>query len=188
MANILASKANKKSSGNSKEDDISRRQRLKHGLQRIGQGVQKLNLGKLINEMEKDQELADRLESINQESNEEIKRKAIVEEAVQRCHREITNHLDSFLSTHPHATYEEWIYDLHPENVQQGKILDDLFTVDPRFYVQSSDHRLLWNDKVPHKQVPSRSNTMTNALVTDSVDLLDDSIDALEDVELHWPT
>lgn len=50
-------------------------------------------------------------------------------------------HLDEFLITHPEGTYEQWIGKLHPDNV-------DGTTVDHRFYVEDSDHRILWNDNI----------------------------------------
>ena len=60
------------------------------------------------------------------------------------------------------ATYEEWVEALHPENTHAGALLDLDRTIDHRFYVVDSDHRLLWNALAvpPHRPVeainPSR--------------------------------
>lgn len=170
------------SSAQSQTTQSTRRQRIKANLQKVGQKVQKLNLARLIDEMERDQELADQLETVNVEVKEEMKRKALVREAVARCHEEIEKHLDSFLRIHPDGTYEEWIRELHPENVQQGKILDDLWVIDERFYVESSDHRKLWNERRPSKQIAARS--FMNHSKEPSIDLLDDRSERLEDVDL----
>ena len=159
----------------------SRRQRFAKKLQKVGQTVQKFNVISLIGEMEKDQELADQLEDVNLDAAEEIMRKDMVRDAVARCQHEIETHLKSFLVSHPHAAYEDWIQDLHPENVQRGRILEDLWIVDARFYVESSDHRKLWNDRVPEKHVSARSY---KPLCSTPVDLLDDNMEPLDEVEL----
>merc|ERR1719433_1564921 len=40
------------------------------------------------------------------------------QEAYQACLAEIEAHLDTFLQGDPQATYEEWIAELHPENMR----------------------------------------------------------------------
>ena len=40
-----------------------------------------------------------------------------------------------------YPTYEDWIRDLHPENVH-GNV------VDHRFYVRESEHRIIWNEQM----------------------------------------
>ena len=63
-------------------------------------------------------------------------------------------HLEEFLITHPESTYEQWIAALHPENVEEGSAM-----IDHRFYVEDSDHRILWNEKIEGERefVPARS-------------------------------
>mmetsp|Transcript_19303 Transcript_19303/g.28561 ORF Transcript_19303/g.28561 Transcript_19303/m.28561 type:complete len:112 (+) Transcript_19303:377-712(+) len=51
-------------------------------------------------------------------------------------------HLDDFIKKKNQATYEEWISDLHPDNVQESG------GIDHRFYVHDSDHRHMWNKMV----------------------------------------
>ena len=148
-----------------------RRERVKKGLVTIGNALQKLNLAKRIGEMEKDQELADDLEVINQETAEEAERKKIVQEAVAKCQAEIEEHIQSFLFLNPEATYEEWINDLHPENVADGSLLPGFKEVDLRFYVEDSDHRILWNERVPDRQVPARTYQVPEGEL-ETVDLL----------------
>ena len=54
-----------------------------------------------------------------------------------------------FLREHPDASYNEWIEDLHPENAHTGILLEGLSkTIDHRFYVEESDHRILWNENL----------------------------------------
>lgn len=63
------------------------------------------------------------------------------------CFLEIASHLDTFVLQHPFATYEEWIIELHPES----KRANDSWgapTIDYRYYLEDSDHRVLWNAKV----------------------------------------
>jgi hypothetical protein len=155
----------------------ARGQRLKAGLSKVGTTLQKLNLAKLIDDMEHDQELADRLEVVNRDIHEELGRKELVREAHARCHAEIENHLRDFLEAKPEATYEDWIGDLHPDNVSEGTLLADLKQVDMRFYVIDSDHRMLWNQTVGEdRQVPPRTlvDKGTGAGAVDGpVDLLD---------------
>lgn len=137
-----------------------RGQKLKAGFTQFGNALQKINLGKLIDDMEHDQEIADELEAVNQELNEESQRKELVREATAACHAEIENHLDEFLIQHPSASYEDWITDLHPDNVMDGRLFEDIKEVDLRFYVVDSDHRILWNSKhedAEEKQVPART-------------------------------
>jgi hypothetical protein len=81
-----------------------------------------------------------------------------------KCKAEIEDHLSSFLFLHPYGSYEEWIQDLHPENVDRGKL-------DLRFYVADSDHRLLWNERVPDRQVPARTYKLQPGEI-EAVDLL----------------
>ena len=145
----------------------------------VGNQLQKVNLAKLIDELEHDQELADKLEFINQETKEEADRKDLVRQATEACHAEIENHLEDFLERCPDATYEDWILDLHPDNVEQGRLFENFTEVDLRFYVKDSDHRLLWNrhEKVPEERhVAARTFKHTSAHAQ-PVDLLDDYTD-----------
>ena len=57
----------------------------------------------------------------------------------EMCMETIRSHLEDFLSRNADASYEDWIRDLHPDNAEKGSI-------DPRFFVLKSDHRILWNE------------------------------------------
>lgn len=140
--------------------------KAKAGLATIGNALDKLNLPARIMEMEHDQEVADNLEVFNKEIKEEAERKRLVQEALARCKAEMEEHLSTFLFLNPEASYEEWIQDLHPENVSDGKLLQDFKDVDIRFYVVDSDHRLLWNERVkdPDRQVPARTYKAAHGL------------------------
>lgn len=61
-------------------------------------------------------------------------------EATEACLRAIISHLDNFIQNCDNcdAKYEDWIRDVHPENV-------DGFSVDHRFYIKESEHLLIWN-------------------------------------------
>lgn len=66
--------------------------------------------------------------------------------------------MSRFLGQHPAATFEEWISELHPENLQADPCTGEL-TVDPRFYGRHGDHRRLWNTRTSlNRQVPARSS------------------------------
>lgn len=105
--------------------------------------MQKINLAHLIDEMEKQQEIAYALEHVNEENMEEMKRKELVKEARDACTRLLKEHLDGFLINNPGAVYEDWIRHLHPDNAY---FADD--RIDHRFYVEDSDHRHMWNQKM----------------------------------------
>jgi hypothetical protein len=109
---------------------------------KVGQQLQKVNIAKWIDDLELDQEVADRMERINANNQEEQKHRDMKREATEACFDAIQSHLDDFLQTHPTASYEKWIEDLHPDNVLEkgGETV-----IDHRFYVDDSDHRHIWN-------------------------------------------
>lgn len=99
-----------------------------------------IQLPRMIDNLEKDQGVADKLEFLNKEILEDQKRKEIVRISKSEGMKEIVTHLESYLHDHPNGCYEDWIAALHPDNkTKDGDI-------DHRFYVEDSDHRLLWND------------------------------------------
>jgi hypothetical protein len=120
---------------------------------KLGGALQKINntvnIAKWIDDLEQDQHLADRLDRINSDNAEEEERKEICREAMEACLKAMRDHLMEFLDDHPQATYEEWICNLHPDNIN-GKLdgLTQTPMIDHRFYVQSSDHRILWNENL----------------------------------------
>jgi len=60
------------------------------------------------------------------------------------CEAELERHLDEWLqSNHARPTYEDWIADVHPENVKQRATSGPI--IDPRMYLEHSFHRILWN-------------------------------------------
>jgi uncharacterized membrane protein YgcG len=68
----------------------------------------------------------------------------------------VRDHLDKFLAASPStATYEEWIFALHPENTQEkaGSSWPGRCEVDHRFYLPGADHLVLWNG---HARTESR--------------------------------
>ena len=156
----------------SRQPESTRRERIRKGFQNVGKNLQKFNIGRLIDEMERDQELADDLEDLNKELKEEMARKELVREALSRCQREMEDHLDNFLAKQPRATYEEWIQEFHPENIHEGSLFSDVTEVDRRLYVVDSDHRLLWNERVdPERQVAARTSEVPHGDV-EEIDLL----------------
>ncbi len=85
---------------------------------------------------------AEKLAFINREIVEEQERRWLVRESQTECMKEIIAHLGKFLNENPDALYEEWIAALHPENAEYV----DPNQIDHRFYLEDSDHRLLWNE------------------------------------------
>jgi hypothetical protein len=97
--------------------------------------VENLNIVKWIGDMERNQQLADHLEYLNEELSEEAQRKDLCREAHAACTKEIRNHLLTFLQNNqqqqrqeegdeeeeePNDTvyYETWISELHPDNLR----------------------------------------------------------------------
>lgn len=107
----------------------------------IGAQLQKVNLAKLIDNLERDQELADI------EIMEEEERRALCREAVAACMQTMLEHISDFLEERPDATYEEWIIKLHPDNADDHRC-SSVGLIDQRFYVEESDHRIIWNENM----------------------------------------
>jgi hypothetical protein len=153
-------------------------------LKSFGSQLQKINLGKLIDQMETDQNLANSLEQLNERMKEECERQDIRREAEARSLQIMQDHLEVFLQERPQATYEDWIEDLHPENANQGQLLSEIQEIDARFYVFESDHRQLWNDAMKklenneHRIVQPRTQIwgkMHHSNHEDQVDLISGS-------------
>ena len=91
-----------------------------------------------------DVESKKKLEFINREIVEDQGRKKMVRESQSDCMKEIVDHLQLFLDESMYnrynATYEQWIAALHPDNAEYAD-----GSIDHRFYVDDSDHRVLWN-------------------------------------------
>jgi hypothetical protein len=112
-----------------------RKEQAGNALKNFGSQLQKINLGKLIDQMEQDQGLADSLEQLNERMKEECQRHEIRREAEVRSLEVIQDHLDVFLQEYPNGTYEDWIADLHPENANQGALLPDIQEIDARYVI-----------------------------------------------------
>jgi len=73
--------------------------------------------------------------------------------AREACMAEVERHLTSFLRRRPYASFEEWIQELHPENLHTDPQTGEV-KVDHRLYGKDGQHRRLWNDRVdPSRQV-----------------------------------
>ena len=144
-------------------------------LQGLADRLQKINLNlpALIDQMEKDQEVADQLDTINRENAEETERREMVREAERQSLEIMYEHLEEFLRENPRASYESWIAALHPDNVVEGKLLEGVSgstEIDHRFFVAESDHRKLWNESISERNdadrrnyVQSRTNKLADA-------------------------
>jgi hypothetical protein len=114
---------------------------------KLGGALQKLNVAKWIDDLEKDQDLADNLDRINADNADEQERKEICRQAMEACLNTMRDHLLEFLGDNPQASYEEWIANLHPDNINyKTDGLTSTPLIDHRFYVEDSDHRILWNE------------------------------------------
>lgn len=66
---------------------------------------------------------------------------------------EVDRHLVAFLKRRPYASFEEWIQELHPENLRTDPRTGEV-KVDHRFYSKRGQHRQRWNCHVdPSRQV-----------------------------------
>jgi len=97
---------------------------------------------------------ADKLEFICREILEEQERNGIVRQSQSDCMNEIVSHLEIFLREKPDAIYEEWISALHPENAEYT----EANRIDHRFYVEESDHRIVWNECMKMMTMHSGNN------------------------------
>lgn len=132
-------------------------------LQGLADRLQKINLNlpAMIDQMERDQEVADQLDSLNRENAEESERKEMVREAERQSLEIMQEHLEEFLRENPRASYESWIAALHPDNVVEGKLLKGVtgsIEIDHRFFVTESDHRVLWNESISGRNDGDRRN------------------------------
>jgi hypothetical protein len=111
------------------------KQTLGKTLQKINQSV---NLMYMIEMLERKDEVARCLKISNAEEDEE-ERSRICREAADACLKEIHEHCVAYLNAHKdNGSYEEWIREFHPDNATME-------TIDHRFYVEESDHRIIWN-------------------------------------------
>mmetsp|Transcript_22733 Transcript_22733/g.49340 ORF Transcript_22733/g.49340 Transcript_22733/m.49340 type:complete len:358 (+) Transcript_22733:259-1332(+) len=149
---------------------------LSQRLQFLSSKLQQINLPRLIDQMERDQEVADHLNFINEETAQEVEHKRMVREAEAMSMDIMKQHLEEYLRAYPRSTYESWIGALHPDNIVEGKLVDDAaaaggttgsttMEIDHRFYVEDSDHRRLWNDSLSEQNdgdkrdfVPAKSS------------------------------
>jgi hypothetical protein len=137
--------------------------RFKQTFRKLGGALNNtLNVAKWINDLEQSQELADQLDRVNGENIDDQERHDICRQAMEACLGNIRQHLLEFLDDHPQATYEEWICELHPDNINDKlEGLTNTPMIDHRFYVKDSDHRLLWNEHLNKELrhfVPARSS------------------------------
>lgn len=66
---------------------------------------------------------------------------------------EVERHLTAFLMRRPYASFEDWIQELHPENLHTDPRTGEV-KVDHRLYGKDGQHRRLWNLHVdPSRQV-----------------------------------
>ncbi len=112
--------------------------------QHVGRGILSVPeaLTKIAKKNKEEEKLehADKLAFISKEIIEGQGNRRIVRESMEECMKEVSSHLESFLNDNPLALYEEWITSLHPDNAEFADA-----RIDHRFYVEDSDHRILWN-------------------------------------------
>lgn len=81
------------------------------------------------------------------------------------CLDEIRLHLDGFAMRQPAASYEDWIAELHPESLRSGDGFSP--SIDYRYYLEDSDHRVIWNSKVgAWASVPARDPSLEAAMAS----------------------
>ena len=79
-------------------------------------------------------------------------RREIVRQSQSDCMKEVIDHLELYLNHNPRGTaYEDWVAALHPDNAEYAD-----GSIDHRFYVEDSDHRLLWNKCMEERDLLER--------------------------------
>lgn len=68
-------------------------------------------------------------------------------------------HFNTFVQSHPEATYEEWIGDMNPQ-AKEECLLEGLggeILIDSQYYTKDSTHRQWWNEHLAgqRRQVPA---------------------------------
>mmetsp|Transcript_8695 Transcript_8695/g.12296 ORF Transcript_8695/g.12296 Transcript_8695/m.12296 type:complete len:652 (-) Transcript_8695:413-2368(-) len=101
-----------------------------------------------MNEIVEAAQLAEFLEAMNSDLNEELIRNSLRQQALEATMQLIKEHFDQFVEENPSGSYEEWIEELHPENAQSRRHIVNGRNIDHRFYVEQSDHRKLWNNNL----------------------------------------
>lgn len=125
--------------------------------QTLGNALNKLNktvnLIHMIDMLERQHAVSECLQVDESNAGEdEEERQRLCKEAAAACLKEVHEHCLAYIEKHPEdASYEEWIWECHPENVgEKGN------NVDHRFYVIDSDHRIIWNSYCDMKGYPER--------------------------------
>merc|ERR1712012_707332 len=76
---------------------------------------------------------------------------------------------ESFLRKGSQGTYEQWIGELHPENLRTD-VSDGEVSIDHRFYIEGSDHLRLWNSRVDRgRSVRARTSNYASQPRVDGV-------------------
>lgn len=154
----------------------------RESLRNFGQQL-KSNITQFVEEQQQPSGgLSSQLNALNLRMKEEAERRDVQKVSEEACKNEMRNHLEEFVKKNPNGTYEQWIEDLHPENLSDPKLLKEMDKeLDLRFYVEESDHLRLWNEKIrdPLRQVKSRNRvwkddtkTQLNSEESAHVDLL----------------
>lgn len=157
---------------------------LKSSVTKMGNVLQKINIGKWIDELEKDQVIADQLEKYNKDIIDEQKRKQLVRDVHEKCLGAVREHLNSFLLEEHNdintSYYEDWISELHPDNViirndnnknsaasTTASVVmpassPSTIEIDARYYLVNSDHRMLWNEAITKIEQQQQENNKVN--------------------------
>lgn len=111
-------------------------------------------------------------DALDQEALEVERIRVMAREA---CMAKVERHLASFLIRRPYASFEEWIQELHPENLHTDPRTGEV-KLDHRLYGKDGQHRRLWNLRVdasrqvfasrPSSVVVTRSTPTTPRLST----------------------
>ncbi|KAL3936976.1 MAG: hypothetical protein SGBAC_007811 [Bacillariaceae sp.] len=158
----------------------------------------KTNITQFVDQNQQPQpDLSNQLNTLNARMKEEAERRDVRRVSEEACRNEMRSHLDDFLQKTPKGTYEQWIEDLHPENLSDPQLLKEMDKeVDLRFYVVESDHLILWNEKVqdPIRAVKPRNRvwkddtkTQLNQQESEPVDLLGGGMPQTEPVPVVVP-
>jgi len=127
------------------------------------------------------QKLAERIQAEIEAEDERLAQELglIKTQAHMEGLRVVQDHLEKFLASNAStATYEAWIFSLHPENTKTSKLPDqdvrevtasavphDRRMVDHRFYLPDADHLNLWNSHPQTELRRVRSSVDSNKII-----------------------
>ena len=76
-----------------------------------------------------------------------------------QCRLIIKQHLDEYLTKNEKATYEEWLRELHPNELKSET------EIDTRYYMPESDHLEIWKSRINNNNISTSIICLLGVLI-----------------------